>query len=171
MNGKYVWEFFLGFRAKLPLFLSVRNICISSGLTTEKLAFSFISGSTVCLASSRSGSGFTGSPKLQFTRMSGISWPRITHQTSPTRTLPETSGLLPKRDSFQVFNGFLFRLEFFNATQWVELFERSGAKYAVLTSKHHEGYTLWPSPLSFSWNSMDVSRDEKAIAKLFLTRK
>ena len=31
-----------------------------------------------------------------------------------------------------------FRLEFFNASEWVNLFERSGARYAVLTSKHHE---------------------------------
>ena len=47
-------------------------------------------------------------------------------------------------------------MEFFNATQWVELFLKAGAKYSVLTSKHHEGYTLWPSKRSFSWNSMDV---------------
>ena len=33
-----------------------------------------------------------------------------------------------------------YRLEFFNATEWVNLFERSGARYAVLTSKHHEVY-------------------------------
>lgn len=50
-----------------------------------------------------------------------------------------------------------FRLEFFNAKEWVDLFEKSGAKYAVLTTKHHEGYTLWPSKHSFSWNAMDVS--------------
>ncbi|KAF4532148.1 hypothetical protein B566_EDAN015299, partial [Ephemera danica] len=49
-----------------------------------------------------------------------------------------------------------FTAEFFNATEWAELFEASGAKYVVLTSKHHEGYTLWPSKYSFSWNAMDV---------------
>ena len=38
----------------------------------------------------------------------------------------------------------------------MEIFEASGAKYAVLTTKHHEGFTLWPSPHSFSWNSVDV---------------
>ena len=32
----------------------------------------------------------------------------------------------------------------------------SGAKYVVLTSKHHEGYTLWPSKTSWNWNSVDV---------------
>ena len=41
--------------------------------------------------------------------------------------------------------------------EWIELFENAGAKYAVLTTKHHEGYTLWPSPHSFSWNSVDVN--------------
>ena len=38
----------------------------------------------------------------------------------------------------------------------MQLFERAGAKYAVLTSKHHEGYTMWPSKYSYSWNSVDV---------------
>lgn len=32
----------------------------------------------------------------------------------------------------------------------------SCCRYVVLTSKHHEGYTLWPSTYTFSWNAMDV---------------
>ena len=32
----------------------------------------------------------------------------------------------------------------------------SNHRYVVLTSKHHEGYTNWPSRVSFNWNSMDV---------------
>ncbi|MEN6455473.1 MAG: alpha-L-fucosidase [Prolixibacteraceae bacterium] len=38
----------------------------------------------------------------------------------------------------------------------VELFRESGAKYVVLTSKHHEGFALWPSKLSWNWNAVDV---------------
>ncbi|CAL7935329.1 unnamed protein product [Xylocopa violacea] len=59
-----------------------------------------------------------------------------------------------------------FTAEFFNATQWSKMFEASGAKYVVLTSKHHEGYTLWPSKYSFSWNSMDVGPQRDLIGEL-----
>ena len=33
---------------------------------------------------------------------------------------------------------------------------KSGARYVVLTSKHHEGFCLWPCPASWNWNSVDV---------------
>ena len=39
----------------------------------------------------------------------------------------------------------MFRAELFNPAQWADVFKRSGAKYIVLTSKHHEGYCLWNS--------------------------
>jgi len=39
----------------------------------------------------------------------------------------------------------MFTCELFNPTEWAETFEESGAKYVVLTSKHHDGYCLWPS--------------------------
>jgi alpha-L-fucosidase len=39
----------------------------------------------------------------------------------------------------------MFRAELFNPDQWADLFYRSGAKYVVPTSKHHEGFCLWPS--------------------------
>ncbi len=34
-----------------------------------------------------------------------------------------------------------------NPSQWAEIFRAAGAKYVVLTSKHHEGFTLWPSKI------------------------
>jgi alpha-L-fucosidase len=33
----------------------------------------------------------------------------------------------------------------FDATQWAELAQRAGMKYAVLTSRHHDGFCLWDS--------------------------
>jgi alpha-L-fucosidase len=33
----------------------------------------------------------------------------------------------------------------FDAEAWAELFKQAGARYMVLTTKHHEGFQLWPS--------------------------
>jgi len=44
-----------------------------------------------------------------------------------------------------------FKAELFDPKQWAEVFKQSGARYVVLTSKHHEGYTLW--------NSAEADRD------------
>lgn len=49
-----------------------------------------------------------------------------------------------------------FKAELFNPDDWADIFKDAGAKYVVLTSKHHEGYALWPSAESWNWNSMDV---------------
>lgn len=38
-----------------------------------------------------------------------------------------------------------FKAELYDADQWAELFRRSGARYVVPTSKHHDGFALWPS--------------------------
>jgi alpha-L-fucosidase len=52
----------------------------------------------------------------------------------------------------------LFKAELFDPDFWADLFARSGAKYVVLTSKHHDGFCLWPtkSPYKKNFNSMDV---------------
>lgn len=52
----------------------------------------------------------------------------------------------------------LFRAELFDPDYWAELFARSGARYVVLTSKHHDGFCLWPtkSPFKKGWNSLDI---------------
>ncbi|CAF0903823.1 unnamed protein product [Adineta ricciae] len=49
-----------------------------------------------------------------------------------------------------------FRADLYDPNEWADLFAASGAKYIVFTSKHHEGYTMWPSTFSFNWNSMHV---------------
>ncbi|XP_001661015.2 putative alpha-L-fucosidase [Aedes aegypti] len=59
-----------------------------------------------------------------------------------------------------------FTAELFNATEWALLFAKSGARYVVLTSKHHEGFTLWPSKYTFSWNSLDVGPHRDILGEL-----
>ena len=54
-----------------------------------------------------------------------------------------------------------FTAEMFDADQWADIFARSGAKYVVLVSKHHDGFALWPSREANAswgrpWNAVDV---------------
>ncbi len=49
-----------------------------------------------------------------------------------------------------------FKCEMFRPDEWADMLKQSGAKYVVLTSKHHEGFTLWPSAQSWNWNAVDV---------------
>jgi len=53
----------------------------------------------------------------------------------------------------------MFKAELFDPDRWADVFQRSGAKYVVLTSKHHDGFALWPSAdadrdWSRPWNSV-----------------
>jgi alpha-L-fucosidase len=55
----------------------------------------------------------------------------------------------------------LFRAELFDPGDWADIFVRSGARYVVLTSKHHEGFTLWRSAEANRswgrpWNAVDI---------------
>jgi alpha-L-fucosidase len=54
-----------------------------------------------------------------------------------------------------------FTAELFNAKQWADLFARAGIKYVVPTSKHHEGFALWPSAEASRtwgrpWNAAEI---------------
>ncbi|MGA2535233.1 MAG: alpha-L-fucosidase [Terracidiphilus sp.] len=53
-----------------------------------------------------------------------------------------------------------FRAQLFDPDQWAATFADSGAKYVVLTSKHHEGFALWPSKEASAtwgrpWNAVE----------------
>uniref|UniRef100_A0A2A4ISS5 Putative alpha-L-fucosidase n=1 Tax=Heliothis virescens TaxID=7102 RepID=A0A2A4ISS5_HELVI len=60
----------------------------------------------------------------------------------------------------------MFTAEFFDPEAWAELFAKAGAKYIVLTSKHHEGFTMFPSKRSFSWNSVEVGPRRDIVGEL-----
>ncbi len=64
-----------------------------------------------------------------------------------------------------------FQAELFDAAEWAELFHASGAQYVVLTSKHHDGFALWPSKHAsesrgFPWNSVEVGPKRDLVGEL-----
>lgn len=64
-----------------------------------------------------------------------------------------------------------FRAEYFDADQWADIFKRSGAKYIVPTSKHHEGFCLWPSAEASKtwgrpWNAAEIGPKRDLMGEL-----
>ncbi|XP_010167382.2 tissue alpha-L-fucosidase, partial [Antrostomus carolinensis] len=54
----------------------------------------------------------------------------------------------------------------FQPREWAQLFQRAGARYVVLTTKHHEGFTNWGSPVSWNWNSLDTGPHRDLVGEL-----
>jgi len=51
-----------------------------------------------------------------------------------------------------------FSAERYNQTQWAKLAKQSGARYAVITAKHHDGVALWDTKLS----NLSIARQSPA---------
>jgi alpha-L-fucosidase len=65
----------------------------------------------------------------------------------------------------------LFRAELFDGEQWAEIIRAAGARYVVLTSKHHDGFALWPSAEASkswgrAWNSIDAGPKRDLVGDL-----
>lgn len=65
----------------------------------------------------------------------------------------------------------MFKAEYFDPEQWAELFYRSGAKYVVPTSKHHDGFCLWDSKEADKtwgrpWNSVSTGPKRDLLGEL-----
>ena len=63
-----------------------------------------------------------------------------------------------------------FRADLFDPAEWALLFRDAGAKYVVITSKHHDGYCLWPNEQAddrgFPWNSMGTGPQRDLLGEL-----
>lgn len=67
--------------------------------------------------------------------------------------------------------GEMFTARSFNADKWAKLFEDAGAKYMMITTKHHDGFTLWPSETAnkswgFPWNAKDLGAKRDLLKEL-----
>ena len=66
----------------------------------------------------------------------------------------------------------MFRAEMWDPDEWASIFQRSGAKYMVITSKHHDGFCLWPNEIAsevrgYPWNSMETGPKRDLLGELF----
>ena len=64
-----------------------------------------------------------------------------------------------------------FTAELFDAKQWADLFVRAGVQYVVPTSKHHEGFALWPSAEASRdwgrpWNAVEIGPKRDLLGEL-----
>ena len=64
-----------------------------------------------------------------------------------------------------------FKAELFQPKHWADVFKRSGAKYVVLGSKHHDGFALWPSEEAKrswgkAWNALDTGPKRDVLGDL-----
>lgn len=67
--------------------------------------------------------------------------------------------------------GEMFKALDYDPAAWADLFEKAGAKYIVITSKHHDGFALWPSEEAdntwgFPWNSKSTGAGRDLLGEL-----
>ncbi len=64
-----------------------------------------------------------------------------------------------------------FKCEMYKPDEWAQLFKDAGARYVVLTSKHHDGFALWPSKFSWNWNAVDLGPHRDLLGDLTVSVK
>lgn len=67
-----------------------------------------------------------------------------------------------------------FKAALYNPDEWAHVIEKSGAKYVVLTSKHHDGFALWPSKEAsvnwgIPWNAVETGPHRDLLGELFVS--
>jgi alpha-L-fucosidase len=70
-------------------------------------------------------------------------------------------------DYYQFAGDFNKGLQTWQPEQWASLFKKTGARYVVLTSKHHDGFRLWPSRVQNPHaNGRDLSAKRDVVGDL-----
>ncbi|MCR5584534.1 MAG: alpha-L-fucosidase [Lachnospiraceae bacterium] len=59
----------------------------------------------------------------------------------------------------------MFKAEKFNASEWVEIFKKAGARYIVPVAEHHDGFQMYDSELS-DWNAAKMGPHRDVIGEL-----
>ena len=65
----------------------------------------------------------------------------------------------------------MFQAQLFDPDHWADAIQKSGARYVALTSKHHEGFTLWRNEQANRaygrpWNSVDTGPKRDLLLEL-----
>jgi alpha-L-fucosidase len=65
---------------------------------------------------------------------------------------------------YSQFSG-LWKAKAWDPSQWADLFAQAGAEYVVLTTKHHDGFCLWPSKYT-DYNSVRLGPKRDIMGEL-----
>ncbi|MGD1893814.1 MAG: alpha-L-fucosidase [Cyclobacteriaceae bacterium] len=60
----------------------------------------------------------------------------------------------------------MFKAESFDASEWISLFKKSGAKYVVPVAEHHDSFALYDSRVT-RWNSVNMGPKRDVLGELF----
>jgi alpha-L-fucosidase len=88
-------------------------------------------------------------------------WYRNTLARPSSRTAPHHRDTRGDRPYTDFAADFAAASSGWNPDGWASLMAEAGARYAVLTAKHHDGYCLWPSQVRHpkGWNEWRTPRD------------
>ncbi len=60
----------------------------------------------------------------------------------------------------------MFTAEHFDAAEWADLFQKSGARFAGPVAQHHDGFAMWGSKVN-PWNVKDMGPQKDILGELF----
>lgn len=63
-----------------------------------------------------------------------------------------------------------WKAENYNPDEWAKFAKKMGAKYMFITSKHHDGFCLWPSKYT-DRNAMKMGPEKRSAGHVFRSRK